>query len=232
MGARWYRSDDGGMKVSAEGANSIRVLLPHSGEQVLTLPAVNGKSDALSGKVLAQKIERLPEANWLQHAKKPLASASFNLESEISIPAAAKGGRALLLLEFPGRDHLPSSCTCLVNGRAATLGESSSASRIGYDMVTPDCYWRDLLPYRSQWTWHSCELPSGSSRVVFSGAFPYENCRMGLWAWADWDVAQPAVPLSIQCPEPAMPQYQAHVRRQGICLLSPGIGASAASVMS
>jgi hypothetical protein len=46
---------------------------------------------------------------------------------------------------------------------------------------------------------------------------------MGLWVWADWDLAQQVVPVSMECPEPTLPQYQEHLKRRGICDLPPGI---------
>jgi hypothetical protein len=221
MGARWNRDSNGNMKVSSEGSSSIHILLPQGGEQVVaSKPLASGD---LRGEVLAQKIDRLPQAKWLRQADKPLPTASFELESEISIPEGAPKGKALLLLEFPGKDHLPTSCSCLVNGRAAALQESSSAGHIGYNAVTPENPWRDLLPYISHWTWYICELESGSTRVKFSGVFPYESCKMGLWTWADWDLTQQSAPVSIECPEPAMPQHQAHLKRRGICVLAPAI---------
>jgi hypothetical protein len=167
------------------------------------------------------KIDRLPEANWLQQGGKPLPTASFELDSEISIPNGAMRGQALLLLEFPGKVHFPSTCACEVNGHAAALKESSSVSQIGYDIATADSPYRDLLPHISRWTWYISELESGSSRVKFSGTLPFENCRLGLWVWADWDLSQQSVPVELECPEPAMPQYQEHLNRGGICILSP-----------
>jgi len=221
MGARWYRDSNGSMKVSSEGSSSIRILLPRGGEQVATAhPVAIGDP---RGEVLTQKTERLPEAQWLRQADKPLPTASFELESEIAIPEGATKGKALLLLEFPGKEHLPSTCSGQVNGRAVALQESSSAGHIGYDMVTPECPWRDLLPYISRWTWYVCELESGSTRVKFSGQFPYERCKIGLWVWADWDLMQQSVPVSIECPEPAMPQHQGHLKRRGICVLQAGV---------
>jgi len=141
------------------------------------------------------------------------------MESEIFIPEGAKGGKALLLLEFSGNDHLPSTCSCLANGREAKLQESSSAGHIGYNMVKPESPWKDLLPYMSHWTWYICELEAGTTRVKFNGVFPYADCRIGLWSWADWDLHQRSVPVSVECPEPSMPQYQPYLKRRGIRIL-------------
>jgi hypothetical protein len=221
MGARWYRGSGGSLEFSSEGASSVRLLLPHAGEQVVT-----SKSMAIGdprGEVLAQKIERSPETSWLHLGDKPLPTASFELVSRISIPEGAVKGKALLLLEFPGKAHLPSRCSCQVNDRPVALQESSSAGHIGYNDLDPESPWRDLLPYLSQWTWYICELDRGSATVKFNGVSPYESCKMGLWVWADWDLAPQAVPVSMECPEPALPQYQEHLKRRGICVLPPGI---------
>ena len=219
MGARWSRDSNGSMKVSSEGLSDIRILLPHGGEQVVTSKPA-GAGD-LQGEVISQKMDRLPPANWLRLGAKPLPTASFEMDFKISIPEGAAKGNALLLLEFPGKEHLPSTCSCQVNSRAAALRESSSAGHIGYNAVTPEGPWRDLLPYESHWTWYICELEIGSTKVKFSGAFPYESCKMRLWVWADWDLAPQSALVSIACPEPAMPQHQEYLKRQGICVLSP-----------
>ena len=221
MGARWERDASGSMKVSSESSSSIRLLLPHGGEQVVSAKPL--AMDDPKGEILTQKIERLPESNWLRKADKPLPTASFAMESEITIPQGAAKGKALLLMQFPGKDHLPSTCSCLVNGRAVALQESSSEGHIGYDMVGPETPWRDLMPFASQWTWYTCELESGVSKVIFTGQCPYESCKTGLWVWADWDLRQQSVQASVECPEPAMPQNQGHLKRRGICVVQPGI---------
>jgi len=221
LGARWTRDPNGSMRVSSEGSSHIRILLPRDGEQVVTAkPTAIGD---LRGEVISQRLDRLPEANWLRQGDKPLPTASFEMDSEISIPEGAIKGKALLLLEFPGKIHLPSSCSCLVNGRAAALRESSSSGHIGYNIVNTECPWSDLLPYVSCWTWYICELESGSTRVRFSGVLPYESCKTGLWAWADWDLTQQSEPVALACPDPTMPQHQEHLKQRGICILPPGI---------
>jgi hypothetical protein len=221
MGARWNRDANGSMTVLSEGSRSIRILVPHGGEQVVTSkPIAIGD---LRGEVISQKMDRLPETSWLRQGDKRLPSASFELESEISIPEGATKGKALLLLEFPGaKRDLPSNASCQVNGRAAAVQESSSAGHIRVGLVLP-------YPYGSNWTWYIADLHSGSATVRFSGILPYEGYRMGLWAWADWDLSQRSVPVSIECPEPAMPQWQEHLKRRGICVLSPAIPPTGAS---
>jgi hypothetical protein len=79
------------------------------------------------------------------------------------------------------------------------------------------------MPFVSQWNWYVCDLEGGLSRVIFSGQCPYESCKMGLWVWADWDLGQQCVPVSVECPKPAMPQLEPHRKRQGVCILQPGI---------
>ena len=221
MGARWYRDSSGSMTVSPEDSSSIRILLPHGGERAVTSEPV--LAGAVGGEVLAQRMERLPPADWLRQADKPLPTASFELESEISIPEGATKGKALLLLEFPGKEHLPSTCSCQLNGRATMLQESSSADHVGDNLVTAETPWRGLLPYASHWTWYICELERGSARVKWTGALPHERYKIGLWAWADRDLTPHSVPVTIECPEPAIPPHEGHLKRQGICVLSPGI---------
>jgi hypothetical protein len=175
----------------------------------------------LRGEVLSQRLERLPESNWLRHRDQPLATASFQQECRISIPQGVNKATALLLLEFPGDVYLPSRCSCNVNGQPVSLAESSSVGHIGYNAAGPNTPWRDIAPYLSQWTWYMCELGPGVANVTFSGALPHERCRTGLWAWTDWDLSEHAVPAGVACPEPAMPQYQERRIRQSICLVRP-----------
>jgi hypothetical protein len=220
LGARWYRVAEGSMEVASETSDVVRILLPGGGERTLTVKPL--APAGLRGEILSRRLERLPESNWLRHRDQPLATASFQQECRISVPQGASKATALLLLEFPGEAHLPSKCSCIVNGQTASLAESSSAGHIGYHVAGPATPWRDIAPYLSQWTWYLCELGPGTANVTFSGMLPYERCRMGLWAWADWDLTDYAVPAAVTCPEPAMPQYQERRKRQSICLVSPG----------
>lgn len=221
LGARWERDWSGSMKIASEGSDNIRLLLPRAGEQVVSAkPLAAGNP---MGEILSQKLDRLPESSWLRHKDKPLPTASFELQTEITLPPGPVEGKALLLMQFPGKDHLPSTCSCLVNGRTVTLKETSSEGHIGYDMVGPQNPYRTLMPFVSHWNWYVCDLDGGLSRVVFGGQCPCESCKMGLWVWADWDLGQQSLLVSVECPEPDMPQLEPHRKRQGVCILQPGI---------
>jgi hypothetical protein len=219
MGARWYRGSDGSMQVASETSSTVRLLLPQGGEQAVTSkPWAAGEP---RGEVLSQKLDELPQSDWLGQGGKPLPTASFVWDCKISIPEGAIKGKALLLLEFPGREHLPSNCACQVNGHAVALQASSSTAHVGFYGGGPASAWKRLEPYISNWTWYICDVENGSTVVKFSGAIPYEHCKIGLWAWADWDLTPQSVPISIACPEPAMPQHQDHLKRQGTCVMAP-----------
>ena len=219
IGARWYRDYKGNMRVSPEGSTTVRLLLPHTGERV-----VNTKGPAFEnprGKVRSEETNLLPMSDWFRQCDKPLATASFRLDCEISIPEGAVGGQALLLLEFPGKDQFPTNCSCQVNGRGVPLEESSSMAHISDTTGGPSGAWKRLQPYISHWTWYICRVEPGNASLRFSGMFPYDRCQAGVWAWASWDLAQDAVPVSLKCPEPAMPQYHDQLKRHGVCVLSP-----------
>ena len=66
-----------------------------------------------------------------------------------------------------------------------------------------------------------CDVPSGTSRVRFTGAAGDPKCRIGLWAWLETDLSGSHLPVELQASEPAMPQYLPDVEREGICLLTP-----------
>jgi hypothetical protein len=221
LGARWERDANGKMMVWPEDSSKVRILLPQGSEQVVS--AQPAAMEDPRGKILAQRTDLLSEPLWFRQGDKPLPSASFEVASEVTIPEGAASGKALLLIQFPGKEHLPSSCSGFVNGRAVELHGSSSRGHLDSGETTPESPWRDILPYLSQWTWYICELGSGTTRVKFSGLCPNENCRMGLWLWADWDLRAQAVAVPLECPEPAVPQNQGHVKRRSVCLLPPGM---------
>ena len=69
---------------------------------------------------------------------------NFNLQCSVSI-SAGNCGKLLLLVEFPGRNHFPSSCMAAVNGDTVSLEERSSAGQMGFASGThffdPKSYW-------------------------------------------------------------------------------------------
>jgi hypothetical protein len=219
IGGRWYREAEGGVIVSPEDTAEVRILLPRSGERLLsTKPPSPGN---FHGEVLSRDVSRLPESDWLRQSDEALPSSSFELECQISIPQGATKGRALVLLEFPGQEHLPSTCSCWVNGQSTALQQSSSAGHTPESPYNPDSPWRNVIPYVSQWTWYICELEGGAGKVKFKGTYPSDRCRVGIWAWADWDLSPHSVRIEGDCPEPSMPQNQEYLKRRGICLLRP-----------
>jgi hypothetical protein len=219
IGARWYREADGGMTVSPEDTAEVRILLPGSGERILSNKPLD--SGNFHGEVLSCDVSRVPESDGLRQGDKVLPTSSFELECQVSTPQEAAKGRVLLLLEFPGQEHLPSTCSCWVDGRSTPLQQSSSAGHTPESPYNPDSPWRNVLPYVSQWTWYICELEQGVGKVKFKGTYPSDKCRVGVWAWADWDLSQRSVRFEGACPEPSMPQIQEHLKRRGICLLRP-----------
>jgi hypothetical protein len=218
LGARWYRDANGRVRI-ADGAGRVRLLLPQGGEQAVEMrPRELGN---LQATVVSQRIDGFPKSDWLHHGDTPLATSAFEIECAVSIPAGAVTGKALLLLEFPGYDHLTTNCWCEVNGSSVQLQVTDSQGHIGYIAGGPESAAKRLEPYFSQWTWYICDFPNGSARVKFSGIAPDQRSKLGLWVWADWDLAGSAVPVAVECPESTMPPYQQHRKRHGVCVLPP-----------
>lgn len=208
IGARWYRDSRGSMSIAPErNTEKVRLIDPASGERSITFDARS--REELRAELQLETLKRLP------------AAMEFELECSVSVSRGAGKGAVLLLLEFPGRKHYPSHCSARVNGAPVTLRESSSAGHIGYYMPTPNSPWKDVMPYESEWTWYIAEVGPGASTIRFTGGSAQAQSRIGLWAWADWDVTAKAVSVSTACPEPEMPQYRAQWERQGICLRPP-----------
>jgi hypothetical protein len=216
LGARWYRDANGRVRI-ADGAGRVRLLLPQGGEQAVEMPELGN----LQATVISQRIDGFPKSDWLHQGDMRLATSTFEIECSVSIPGGAVTGKALLLLEFPGYDHLTTNCWCEVNGRSVPLQVTDSTGHIGYVAGGPESAGKRLEPYLSQWTWYICDLPNGSARVKFSGIAPDQRSKLGLWVWADRDLAGSAVPFPVECPESTMPPYQQHRKRHGVCVLPP-----------
>jgi hypothetical protein len=218
LGARWYRETSGRMSV-ADSAGPVRLLLPHGCQRAVDMPT--GERAHPQATVVSQRIDGFPKSDWLHHGGTPLETSAFEIECSVSIPDAAVAGKALLLLEFPGHDQLAHNCWCEVDGRSVPLQVTSSTGHVGYIGGGPETARKRLEPYFSQWTWYICDLPKGRARVKFSGIAADERSKLGLWVWTDWDLAGRAVPVSVECPEPALPPYQQHLKRHGVCVLPP-----------
>ena len=222
IGARWYRGTSGAMSLAPDSSlDRVRVFQPQGTEQAVTVQT--RAPGNLRGEVLAQTVKQVPEGDWLQAQGKRLPTVAFDVECSVSVSPGK--GRVLLLLQFPGREReqRPSNCRATVNGAAVTLQESSSGGHVGY--YGPNTgVWEGIRPYDSQWTWYICEVAGGASRVQFSGMVGHPQCRMGLWAWRESELAADPAPVPIVCSEPAMPPYNPGLERQGICLKAPVSG--------
>jgi hypothetical protein len=166
-----------------------------------------------------ETVQKLKEVQWKDIKWKPGLTVGFDVECSVSIPRQASSGKVLLLVEFPGREPRPSRCAAWVDGQPAGLEERSSDEHIGYYNWTGD-----LRAVESEWSWYICNIAPGSHRVKFHGAAGHPNPRLGLWLWADQDLAERTPLASLRCSAPALPQYRDHLERQGICLMPPAAG--------
>ena len=217
IGARWYRDSGGGMVVVPKWNNAaVRVLLPGGGEH--TLPVAPQSPGLVHGEVLSQLIRRRPESEWLVQDAKPVPTVAFEEECLVTIPDRGAEGTVLFLLEFPGHEHHPSQCSCLLNSQPVTLEERSSVGHKGAYSTTPESPWKAVMSYESEWTWYLCKVGAGTSKLRFSGACGDPHVKILAWVWANWDLKKLTVPAGITCPEPEMPQYRAYQEVKGIRL--------------
>jgi hypothetical protein len=163
-----------------------------------------------------ETVQKVKEVAWKSVKWKPVPTVSFEVECSVSVPRQADSGKVLLLIEFPGREPRPSRCAGWVDGRPADLEERSSDEHIGYFNWTGD-----LRAVESEWCWYLCSIAPGSHRVKFNGTAGHPNPRLGLWLWADQDLAERTPLASFRCSDPAMPQYRDRLERQGICVMPP-----------
>jgi hypothetical protein len=247
VGARWYRGAGGAMSIVPDpAADRVRVLEPGKGERVL--PVARRPGDAIAGKLISRSagpvaktewlaakprtaalfpfkypavfndetLSKIKETAWKNVKWKSVPTTGFDVECSVSIPRQAGSGKVLLLVEFPGREQRPSRCSAWVDGRPVGLEQRNSAEHIGYYNWTGK-----LRPFESEWCWYLCDVGCGTQRVKFQGAAGHPAPRLGLWVWADQDLADRMQPASVPCGDPAMPQYRDRLDRQGICLLPP-----------
>jgi hypothetical protein len=216
MKTRWYRDSSGAMVVAPPwNGEAVSILLPGEGEH--TLPVKPQSPGEVHGEILSQSTRSAPEADWLKQKDKPVLTTSFELECSVTIPDGAKG-RALFLLEFPGREHRPSQCSCMMNAQPAKLEERSSAGHIGSAGASPESPWKAVIPYESEWTWYLCEVDPGTSKLRFTGSCGDPHVKIAVWVWNTWNLKDIAVKAGIACPEPQMPQYREHLETKGVRL--------------
>jgi hypothetical protein len=224
IGARWYRNAEGRMQIAPDaGVTQVQLLPPGGAATTRAVTAAVASEPA--GRLRSAAVVPLPKEQWLQVRGKPRSTVRFDVDCSVSPGTGRSDGKLLLLLEFPGRDHAPSTCSAKVNGREAALEMRSSAGHIGYAGGThgfnPKSYWAGLIPYESQWTWYICPLGAGESQVRFSGAAAMPEVRIRAWVWSDRDCTAGVQTLSIVCPAPAMPQRGDRVERRGTCIMPP-----------
>ena len=245
VGGRWYREPGDGMSIVPDrGLRSVRLLEPGRGERHFTVRP--RPVDDLAGHLISRAVHEAPQADWLVAKprtnplfpfKYPAAATAetlskfkdiewkrvpwkavptvdFDVECSVSIPRQTRCGKVLLLVEFPGRLPCPSRCSASVDGRSTRLVERSSTEHIGYFNWTGN-----LRPFESEWCWYLCDVGSGLHRVRFQGAAGQPKPRLGLWVWADYELADCAQHTPVLCVDPAMPQYRDRIERQGICLM-------------
>ncbi|HUZ47511.1 MAG TPA: hypothetical protein VMW54_12820 [Terriglobia bacterium] len=219
LGARWYREPGGGMRVSPAESEEARILLPHHGERtVRTKPPL---ARQIHGKVLSWSQKDVSRSDWLSPKKIPIPTDAFELEGRVSIPSGHGKGKLLFLVEFAGREHYPSTCSCDVNGEAVNLEMRSSKGHIGSYASTAHSPWSEVLKYESEWTWYMGEIGTGESRIRLTGKAPTGHSRMALYVWTEGDVKSLSTLVDISCSEAEMPQYRDHLERQGRRLVFP-----------
>jgi hypothetical protein len=232
VGARWYRDAQGKMRVAQDaGVEQVEVI--ESGGATRNIPVAAQPASVPSGKAVSQVVAPLLEKDWLRTtvtARYPAASVPscrYEFDCQVSVPTAATQGSVLLLLQFPGKRHLPSTCAATVNGRAAELESRTSDKPLGYPegmhMFDPKSPWAGLIPYASEWTWYICPVGPGESRVHFAGTAGLAKLKVAAWVWSECDrsVAPSSFDVDLPCPAPQMPQIAEQFERQGVQLITP-----------
>ncbi len=220
LGARWYRNSDRTMSIAPDwNVDRVRVLAAGGTEQAVPVEA--RPQPGFQCEVVSVNSRRLPESEWLSAGNKRFPSIDFEVECTATVPPSAKGGKLLLLLQFPGREYRPNRCIAQMGNTPVSLDQSSSESHIGYYWSPDDTVWQGARQYECHWNWYICKVGSGTSRIRFAGAAGHPACRIGLWAWLENDLASLAKPLQVECTEPQMPQYQAETETYGICVRPP-----------
>lgn len=238
LGARWFHDASIGMSVVPDAtADKVRILLPGGGEHVVAVEP--WRRGDFSGELISHSRRKLAEGEWVVQERSfdcyvsdngcpnviPLGrrfpGVAFDVECSVTVPASGGTGKVLLLVEFPGEQHMPSKCTAAVNGNPAGIEESHSEGHIVYRNYLGSSCAQKIGPHLSEWSWYICKAPAGTSRVRFTGAAGDALCRIGLWAWMETDLTGRHVHVSVPSSEAEMPQYEAERELEGLCLKSP-----------
>ena len=242
MGGRWKPGANGTMSVIPDrGVAKVRVLEPGGRERSVAVKARNVERPA--GNILSQSVRPVSKEEWLTDAEfrlpeftfhypaefgseeirkleagrkqKKFPTAAFELECEVSIPAASRG-QVLFLVQFPGRQYCPSTCSAWMDGAQVDTEPRPSSVRYGYYMGNRSNDWKATLPLEGEWCWYIAAAPVGRHQLRFSGKAGHASPRLGVWVWAEHDLEHQAISVPVSCGEPAMPQYRAGVERDGV----------------
>ncbi|MDR3674955.1 MAG: hypothetical protein P4N24_05665, partial [Acidobacteriota bacterium] len=218
MGTRWYADAGGSMVIAPPStAEPVQVLLPGGNRRSLATPLQSLLE--VEGKTLSQSVKICPEAERLSDKDgKRVPTTAFDCEYVVTVSGHGAQGTMLFLLEFPGRDHRLSQCSCLLNGQPVKLEERVSAGHKGAYLTKPDSPWKDVIPFESEWTWYLCEVQVGTSRLRFQGSCGDLRVRISAWVWAHRDIRNDLVPAGFPCPEPELPPYREYEETKGIRL--------------
>ena len=218
LAGRWFQSGGATYAVASTNGGATALLEPGGRKRELTLarrapPEVPGTVTRFESKIL-------PGPEWLAQADKSFPSVSFDLDCDLKIPEGVVA-TLLILVEFPGLEHRPSSCKILINDQEAKIELSSSAGHIGYSKVKPGSYWNTITQHQSHWTWHMTKVPPGATKIQVSGSTAHPESRVGVWVWLDSDLTHEASPAHFTSGAAQLPQLQDTVERHGFCLRRP-----------
>jgi hypothetical protein len=249
IGGRWTRGPGGMASVVPDReASKLRLLEPGGTER--TVNVETQPAERPGGRMVSEAIRAVDEGDWLVGAvirdpvftfhypaefgseeirkleaasrkEKKFRTVAFELECSISLPAAASHGQVLLLVQFPGREYCPSTCTAWIDGSQVNTELRPSSVRYGYYMASKDNFWKGIMPLECEWCWYIVEAGGGQHRIRFSGKAGHASPRLGLWVWAEHDLDKKAVSVPLGCSEPAMPQYRASRERDGVLIKAP-----------
>jgi len=219
IGGRWYSSGGAVLVAPDFGVDQLMTIEPGGSSRTQVVRST--WPDSLVGSVRRLEVRDLPSYAWFRVGSERAPTVAFEIECEVNVPRQASHGQLLLLLEYPGREHRPSQCQATVNGASIGLRRNSSEGHVGVSPARPDGYGKEAIPYESEWTWYICDVPAGPSVLWLAGTVADPNVRLGLWAWADFDIAARQIILPLAGTPPSLPQYRDQLERHGVCMRTP-----------